>query len=138
MSKLNKLIQELCPNGVEYRKLGGVCEFVNGFAFKSNLFREDGDKIIRITNINGRTIDIDDIKYFHKEDYKAELRQFVVKKGDILIAMSGATTGKIGYYNYDDVSYLNQRVGKFKPNNKVLLNRYLYHILLANTGALRV
>ena len=138
MSKLNKLIQELCPNGVEYRKLGEVCEFVNGFAFKSNLFREDGDKIIRITNINGRTIDIDDIKYFHKEDYKAELRQFVVKKGDILIAMSGATTGKIGYYNYDDVSYLNQRVGKFKPNDKVLLNRYLYHILLANTGALYI
>jgi type I restriction enzyme S subunit len=52
--------------------------------------------------------------------------------------MSGATTGKIGYYNYDDVSYLNQRVGKFKPNGKVLLNRYLYHILLANTGALYI
>lgn len=31
MSKLNKLIQELCPNGVEYRKLRGVCEFVKGF-----------------------------------------------------------------------------------------------------------
>lgn len=31
MSKLNKLIQELCPDGVEYRKLGEVCEFVNGF-----------------------------------------------------------------------------------------------------------
>ena len=27
MSKLNKLIQELCPNGVENRKLGEVCEF---------------------------------------------------------------------------------------------------------------
>ena len=30
MSKLNKLIQELCPNGVEYRKLGEVCEFQRG------------------------------------------------------------------------------------------------------------
>ena len=30
MSKLNKLIQELCPDGVEYRKLGEVCEFQRG------------------------------------------------------------------------------------------------------------
>ena len=138
MSRLQKLIQELCPNGVEYKKLGEVCDFVNGFAFKSSLFREDGDKIIRITNINGCTVDIGDVKYFHKEDYKTNLEQFSVKNGDILIAMSGATTGKIGYYNYDDISYLNQRVGKFKPHNGILSNRYLYHTLLANTGVLYV
>ncbi|SHL27906.1 hypothetical protein SAMN05720469_1569, partial [Fibrobacter intestinalis] len=26
MSKLQELIQELCPDGVEYKKLGEVCE----------------------------------------------------------------------------------------------------------------
>ena len=62
MSKLRELIDEFCPNGVKSMKLGEVCDFVNGFAFKSSLFREDGEKIIRITNINGRTVDIDDVK----------------------------------------------------------------------------
>ena len=138
MSKLKKLIEELCPKGVKNKKLKEVCDFVNGFAFRSSLFREGGEKIIRITNINGCTIDIDDVKYFHKEDYKTDLEQFSIKNGDILIAMSGATTGKIGYYNYDDISYLNQRVGKFKPYNGILYNRYLYHILLANTETLYV
>lgn len=138
MSKLKRLIEELCPNGVKNKKLGEVCDFVNGFAFRSSLFREDGEKIIRITNINGRTVDIDDVKYFHKKDYKTDLEQFSIKNGDILIAMSGATTGKIGCYNYDDISYLNQRVGKFKPHNGILSRRYLYHVLLANTGALYV
>ena len=138
MSKLKKLIDEFCPNGVKSMKLGEVCDFVNGFAFKSSLFREDGEKIIRITNINGRTVDIDDVKYFYKEDYKTDLEQFSIQYGDILIAMSGATTGKIGYYNYNDISYLNQRVGKFKPHNGILSSRYLYHVLLANSGTLYV
>lgn len=138
MSKLKKIIEELCPEGVKNKKLKEVCDFVNGFAFKSSLFRKDGEKIIRITNINGCTIDIDDVKYFHREDYKIDLEQFSIKNGDILIAMSGATTGKIGYYNYDDISYLNQRVGKFKPHNGILYNRYLYHTLLANTETLYV
>ncbi len=29
------------------------------------------------------------------------MQPFLIKGGDILIAMSGATTGKIGYYNYE-------------------------------------
>lgn len=138
MNKLKRLIEELCPNGIKNKKLGEVCDFVNGFAFRSSLFREDGEKIIRITNINGRTVDIDDVKYFYKEDYKTDLEQFSIKNGDILIAMSGATTGKIGCYNYDDISYLNQRIGKFKPHSGILSRRYLYHVLLANTGTLYV
>ena len=49
MSKLQELIKELCPKGVEFRKLGEVCEFINGFAFKSLLFKDEGLPIIRIT-----------------------------------------------------------------------------------------
>ncbi|MFH1653531.1 MAG: restriction endonuclease subunit S [Pseudomonadota bacterium] len=45
--------------------------------------------------------------------------------------MSGATTGKIGYYDYESTAYLNQRVGKFIPNIELLNNRYLYHFLLS-------
>jgi type I restriction enzyme S subunit len=38
---------------------------------------------------------------------------FKVCNGDVLIAMSGATTGKIGVYQNMDLAYINQRVGKF-------------------------
>lgn len=30
MSKLEELIQKLCPNGVEYRPLGELCEIRKG------------------------------------------------------------------------------------------------------------
>src|SRR5699024_9722272 len=44
------------------------------------------------------------------------------------IAMSGATTGKIGINNTDKVFYLNQRVGKFKPKEN-LDKSFLYYFL---------
>ena len=138
MSKLQELIRELCPEGVEYKKLGEVCDFINGFAFKSSLFHENGDRIIRITNIDGTNVNIDDVKYFWKSEYKNDLQQFMVQKGDILIAMSGATTGKIGYYSYDENSYLNQRVGKFVPIKEKLNARFLYHFLRSQTEYLYV
>lgn len=138
MSKLQGLIKELCPDGVEFRKLGEVCEFINGFAFKSSLFKDEGLPIIRITNINGVSIDLSDVKFFDSRDYKSNLQSFSVSFGDILIAMSGATTGKIGYYDNEDIAYLNQRVGKFVPNVNVLNNRYLFHFLLSKTSELYI
>ena len=38
-----------------------------------------------------------------------------------LIAMSGATTGKMGVYPFDETAYLNQRVGNIKILNKFSL-----------------
>ncbi len=52
--------------------------------------------------------------------------------------MSGATTGKIGYYNNDEKAYLNQRVGKFLPNKELLDSRFLYHFLLTKSDFLYV
>lgn len=100
MKGLDEMIKELCPDGVEFVKLGECCNFVNGFAFKSTKFKEKGDTIIRITNINGTGVDVNDVKYFDKSDYKANWQTFEIHKGDILIAMSGATTGKVGIYNH--------------------------------------
>ena len=138
MSKLQELIKKLCPKGVEFRKLGEVCEFINGFAFKSLLFKDEGLPIIRITNINGVSIDLSDVKFFDSRDYKSNLQSFSVSFGDILIAMSGATTGKIGYYDNEDIAYLNQRVGKFVPNVNKLNNRYLFHFLHSKTAELYI
>ena len=133
MSKLDELIKELCPNGVEYKKLGEVCNFQNGFAFKSTLFKENGEAILRITNISNGVINEEDLKYFLLGDYKENLGNYIVSKNDIVIAMSGATTGKIGINNTSKKFYLNQRVGKFIPNIVKLNNRFLYHFLLSKS-----
>ena len=130
------LQQLLAGQAVEWKPLGEVCDFRNGFAFKSGLFKDIGLPIIRISNINGKEIDLNDLKYFDIVDYNINLSPYEIQKGDILIAMSGATTGKIGLFNKDSLAYLNQRVGKFIPNTKFLNNKFLYHVLLSKTDYL--
>ena len=125
MSRINDLINELCPNGVTYQTIGSVCDFQNGYAFKSNLFKDDGDILLRIKNIDDKQIDLSDVKYIDTSDYNTDLSSFKVYNDDIVIAMSGATTGKIGYNYTDNIYYLNQRVGLFVPNEKELSKRYI-------------
>ncbi|AXT71689.1 restriction endonuclease subunit S [Vibrio sp. dhg] len=138
MSQLNYLDKLLDGVEVEWKALGEVCDFKNGFAFKSSLFKEAGLPIIRITNVDGKNISLDDVKYFDPSDYKENTASYEISKGDILIAMSGATTGKIGFYAHESPAYLNQRVGKFLPKPKILNNRYLYHYLLSKVEQIYV
>lgn len=109
-------------------KLGDVCEFQNGYAFKSKLFTASGVPILRISNIQSGSIDLKRIAYTNPSSYSENLDRYRVVDGDLLIAMSGATTGKIGINNTGIEFLLNQRVGKFIPSNK-LNKQYLYYYL---------
>lgn len=109
-------------------KLGDVCHLQNGFAFKSKLFKDKGLPILRISNIQNERIDTRRPVYFNAMDYNVDLEKYKVKTGDLLIAMSGATTGKIGFNEAQTTFYLNQRVGKLVPG-KDLDKKYLYYLL---------
>ncbi|HED0760414.1 TPA: restriction endonuclease subunit S [Campylobacter jejuni] len=104
----------------------------NGFAFKSNLFCDIGIPIIRIKNIQNENIVLDDLVFCNPNDYKNNLDNYLIQKNDILIAMSGATTGKIGLYNLNNKAYLNQRVGLLRINNDIL-RKYIFWFLYCNS-----
>lgn len=94
----------------EDKKLLNVIGIQNGYAFKSNLFSEKGMPIIRITDINKSTVKKGTVYYPESIEIN---ERFKIKQYDILIAMSGATTGKVGKYISEKPSLLNQRIGKF-------------------------
>ena len=112
---------------IEERPIGDYFYVQGGYAFKSELFQQSGIPIVRIANINDNNIDLKDLIYYDSL-IKIE-EKFIIKNGDILIAMSGATTGKIGKYKNTDIAYLNQRVGKFILKNNNANTDYLYQIL---------
>lgn len=105
------------------RKLGDVAYVQNGFAFKSELFKKKGVPIVRISDITQSYVSEGTVFYDEVVDPK-----FVINKNDILIAMSGATTGKIGKYISDRPSLLNQRIGKF-VTKEYRSNDFLYAYL---------
>ena len=125
---MSSSIKNKLPDGWEIKPLGDIVRLQNGFAFKRSLYKESGAPIVRIKNIKNERIELDDIVCFNPIDYKKNLDQYKIKENDILIAMSGATTGKIGLYNRNDVAYLNQRVGLFRIENNDL-RRYLFYFL---------
>ena len=102
------------PMGWAKYKRSDVCQFESGFAFKSESYKKEGVPLIRISNIKDGTITTDGCVCIQEV---VESR-FHVVKGDLLIALSGATTGKMGVYDKDDDALLNQRVGNLRVISK--------------------
>ncbi|HUH41582.1 MAG TPA: restriction endonuclease subunit S [Sulfurimonas sp.] len=114
------------PDGWRVEKLGEVCQFINGYAFKSNEFKTVGVPIVRIGNLVDDKIELTDVICY---DENTKLEPYIVVKEDILIAMSGATTGKIAFSNIEKKLYLNQRIGSIRVNKKILLSKYLFNFI---------
>lgn len=115
----------LCKNRIgEYLKVQG------GFAFKSSSYQESGIPIIRISNITDRGIILDNICV--STDIMEQTSGYLAEINDSLIAMSGATTGKMGLVSAKNLpALINQRVGRFvyiKNSDK----RYFYQLSLSN------
>lgn len=101
------------PEGYTIGTLGDYADIKSGYAFKSEWWQENGVKVLKIGNISNNTIIIDECDCV-SEDKIEIAHNFKVIAGDILIAMTGATTGKIGLVpKVSETLLVNQRVGKF-------------------------
>lgn len=91
-------------------KLKNIAPLRGGFAFKSEKFQNVGIPIVRISNIRFDGTVGGVFEYYSKiiPDEK-----FVLKGRSLLLAMSGATTGKIALLTSEKEYYQNQRVGYF-------------------------
>ena len=117
---------EKLPKGWAWCRLGEVCCFENGYAFNSDDYQKNGTPLIRISNIKNGKIDISEAVFIKIECDK----RFMVEYGDLLIAMSGATTGKMGVYKLDREAVLNQRVGNIKIRNKdIFFHKFRNYIM---------
>ena len=124
-------------------KVSDIANVISGYAFKTEWFGTGSDKIIRIGNLqNGRVSDNGAVT-FDSGTYKIS-EQFKIQSGDILMALSGATVGKIALAQEKDSGlYLNQRVaivrGKSRENadylKYVFSGQLLKKLLLLAGGA---
>ena len=112
------------PSGWQWSKLSSISNFVNGYAFKSNDFTEKGIGVVKIGDIQNGEISSTSMSRLPKSVVDKLDESFKVHQGDLLIAMSGATTGKLGFNKSDELYFLNQRVGKIQAMGLSL--EYLY------------
>lgn len=126
MSKIEELIERLCPNGVEYKTLGELGKFYGGITGKSKEDFKDGNaKFITYKNVYENIslkLDVEDkVKISEKEN------QRTLEYGDIIFTGSSETPDECGISSVitkkvEEKLYLNSFCFFFRMNNKEILN----------------
>ena len=97
MSKLQELIQKLCPNGVEYKKLGDLGTFENVGVDKKTI---EGQALIKLLNYvdvyKNRYID-NNIPQMIVSASNKKISNCSCEKGDIFITPTSETRDDIGH-----------------------------------------
>lgn len=100
MSKLYDIIKKLCPNGVEYVKLGEVCEIRGRIGFRGYTRRDlvsepEGAITLSPSNIVNGNIVYDKCSYVSWKKYE-ESPEIMVEIGDVVFTKT-ASVGKTAY-----------------------------------------
>ena len=107
------------------KQIKDYAEVLGGYAFKSDMFCTNAVPVIRISNINNGCVDPDyDVCY--DELFWEQNKRFRAEQNDILMAMSGATTGKAGLYKEDMPALINQRVACIRAKDGIACPMFLF------------
>ena len=125
MSKLNELIRELCPDGVEYKPISNCVDKVTNIKWA----KSDGSEYqyIDLTSVDRDTHTITETQTINAENAPSRAQQ-IIKSGDILF---GATRPMLKRYCMIDDSFDGQICSTgfcvLRAKENVALQRWLYH-----------
>ncbi|GAB3866092.1 restriction endonuclease subunit S [Hymenobacter segetis] len=109
--------------------LDEVADIIPGFAFKSQEFGSRGEVVIKIKDINQGFVDFNNTDRVVTLNYaKGKLDKYRISFGDYVVAMTGATIGKVGRVKLNKTALINQRVAKIKSKPGIS-NDFVYYCL---------
>jgi type I restriction enzyme S subunit len=128
MSKLEELIQKLCPNGVEQESIKNICKKIcSGGTPKSSVREYYGGNIpwLRTQEVNFCDIFDTDIKITELGYNKSSAK--LIPVNCVIVAMYGATAGKVAINKIELTT--NQACCNLEIDDTKALYRYVYHFL---------
>ena len=136
MTRLEELIKELCPNGVEYKRFDEACTLnarIGWQRLTKAEYKTTGNYML-ITGTDfttSYTINYDSCVYVSEDRYSQDSK-IQIKNGDVLITKDG-TLGKVAQVNFLPMpATLNGGVFVVRPKDNSLLPRYIMHFLLSD------
>lgn len=104
---------------LDKKLLSDFATVISGYAFKSEWFGTGNDKVIRIGDLQEGCIQTESALTVDATQYKIS-DNFKIQNKDILMALSGATVGKIAVASDADVgAYINQRVAIIRAKDEI-------------------
>ena len=137
-SRLDELIQELCPNGVEYKTLADVTTSVNIGINPRKFFKlnpEDADCFyVTVRELNGLkgVCKYDKTDRINREAVRVINERANIEIGDLLFSNTG-TVGKMALVTEKPDRWgVNEGIYVIKPKHEIILSKYLYYYLSGN------
>ena len=119
------------PKGWGTARFGDIIELKHGHQFRTNDYvKSNGYKILKIGQLKeGNKLNLLNCDIVSK-DRLDEFKDYVVKKNDILMALTGATLGRTVRVSEDiGVVFQNYRVGNFILKNDKITPEFLFYLL---------
>jgi type I restriction enzyme S subunit len=105
------------PEHWSAQKFGRCAFFQEGPGLRNWQFTVEGVKVICVTNITERGIDFTSFtKFISEDEYFSSYRHFTVSSGDLLLASSGNSWGKVAQYLEKDTVILNTSTIRINRN----------------------
>lgn len=134
--ELSKLLKNKKYNFQELSKISkkifsGTTPLSGGDAYTNQL---DGIPFVRSGDYNEQNeIIFEDLNYVKPDIHNKLMKGSQLQKNDILIAIVGATIGKVGIYKYDFEANINQAIGVIRLNEGINPD-FVQVFLLTKTG----
>lgn len=126
------------PESWKWVRLGNVCWFQGGYAYKSTSYVHDSrNQIIRLGNVKQNQLLLDTKPTYIPDSIAEVTEAYLIKKNDILVTMTGTRRKKdylfVTRINDADLAerklYINQRVGCFRVIDHRIESEYLQRVL---------
>ncbi len=110
-------------------RLGEVVNLKHGYQFRRTDFTQEGLPIIKIGNVKGTGLFLEDLSFIDENRYE-EFRSFEILNGDILMSLTGNIGRVVEVKNLPYKVIQNYRVGNFQPfDENEISKKFLKHLL---------
>jgi type I restriction enzyme, S subunit len=134
-SYLNTIFTQKGEGWVE-KTLGDICDFLNGFAFKSNdTVNNSSVQLVRMGNLYQNILDLKRNPVFYPNEFRDIYTKYILSEGDLIMSLTGTVDKEdYGYAvevpKADTTLLLNQRIAKFvNINNNYVDKKIFLHLL---------
>jgi len=121
------------PREWEEKVFGKEVDLIHGHQFRDYDFTEFGIPVVKIGQVKPENVDLSGcsfVAYGREEEFQNE----IIRNGDVLMALTGATLGKACLVKgLNSIVLQNYRVGRFEPIIKEndINKEFLYYLLIA-------
>ena len=121
------------PNEWNEKVFGEEVDLIHGHQFRDYDFTEFGIPVVKIGQVKPENVDLSNCSFvaYGRED---EFQNEIIRNGDVLMALNGATLGKACLVKgLNGIVLQNYRVGRFEPiiNENDIDKEFLYYLLIA-------